>query len=60
MRENSVIAAGHLFRGIVLAQIVAMVDEQEMKARIMIAREHGHIDDDMCADLIAIHELADA
>lgn len=61
MRENNVIAAAPLFRGIVLALILAEHDNPaEMKARIMIAREHGHIDDVMCEDLIALHELAAA
>lgn len=60
-REGTVIDAGSLFRGIVLALILAERDNPaEMKARVMIAREHGHIDDAMCADLIALHELVDA
>ena len=58
MTENTVIAAGSVFRGIVMALILAERDDPaEMKARIMIAREHGHIDDAMCEDLIALHQL---
>ena len=47
IREATVISAGSLFRGIVLRHIMTEHnDPSEMKARLMIAREHGHLDDE--------------
>lgn len=56
MRENAVIDAGSIFRGIVLRHIMTEIgDKAEMKARLMIAREHGHLDDETVEDIIVFH-----
>lgn len=61
MRENSVISVGSIFRGIVLRHILTEIgDKAEMKARLMIAREHGHLDDEAVEDIIVFHGLQDA
>ena len=61
MRETSVISAGALFKGIVLRHIVTEIgDKAEMKARLIIAREHGHIDDETVEDIILFYGLQDA
>ncbi len=58
MRENAVIDAGSIFRGIVLRHIMTEIgDKAEMKARLMIAREHGHLDDEAVEDMIVFHGL---
>lgn len=60
-RENTVISAGSLFRGIVMRHILAEIsDPAEMKGRLLIAREHGHIDDEAVEDLIIFHGLQNA
>lgn len=60
-REAIVISAGSLFRGIVMRHIMTEIgDKSEMKARLMIAREHGHLDDEVVEDIIVLHGLADA
>lgn len=57
-RENTVISAGSIFRGIVLRHIMTEIgDKAEMKARLMIAREHGHIDDEAVEDIILFYGL---
>lgn len=60
-REATVISAGSMFRGIVLGHIMTEIgDKSEMKARLMIAREHGHLDDEAVEDIIIFHGLQDA
>lgn len=60
-RENNVVSTGALFRGIVLRHIMTEIaDPTEMKARLLIAREHGHLDDEAVEDMIIFHGLADA
>lgn len=61
MRENSVISAGALFKGIVMRHIMTEIgDKSEMKARLLIARENGQLDDETVEDLIIFHGLQDA
>lgn len=61
MRENSVISVGALFKGIVMRHIMTELgNKAEMKARLMIARENGHLDDETVEDLIIFHGLQDA
>jgi hypothetical protein len=48
---------GDLAREIVLRAITNCTDFSDRKARILIAREHGLIDDDDAAALIKIYEL---
>ena len=60
-REANVISAGNLFRGIVLRHIMTERDDpSEMKARVMIAREHGHLDDEGAEDMIVLWGLENA
>ncbi len=60
-RETSVISAGALFKGIVLRHIMTEIgDKAEMKARLLIAREHGQLDDETVEDMIVFHGLQDA
>jgi hypothetical protein len=51
---------GDLAREIVLRAITNCTDLSERKTRIMIAREHGLIDDADAAALIKIYELGEA
>ena len=60
IRENTVIQAGNLFRGVVLSMIASERDPVERKARVMIAREHGHLSDDEAEDLIVLGGLVEA
>lgn len=58
MRENAVIDAGSIFRGSAMRHIMTEIgDKAEMKARLMIAREHGHIDDEAVEDIILFYGL---
>ena len=51
---------GDVLRGLVIRAIEAETDAAEQKARIMIARGHGHLTDQEAADWIAILDLVDA
>ncbi|WP_182849679.1 hypothetical protein [Pelagerythrobacter aerophilus] len=51
---------GDILRGLVIRAIEAESDPAEQKARIMIARGHGHLTDQEAADWIAILALEDA
>jgi hypothetical protein len=55
--DANVIAAGWLFRGLVLALIERETDPAEKKARIMIAREHGHLTDQEAEEWIVLAGL---
>lgn len=49
-----------ILRSLVIRAIEAEADPAEQKARIMIARGHGHLSDREAADWIAILQLEDA
>lgn len=54
---SNVIEAGLLFRGIILGLIERERDPSEKKARILIAREHGHLTDAEAEEWIALAGL---
>lgn len=54
---SNVIEAGFLFRGIILALIEREQDPAEKKARILIAREHGHLTNHEAEEWIALAGL---
>lgn len=54
---SNVIEAGQLFRGIILALIERERDPSEQKARILIAREHGHLTDHEAEEWIVLAGL---
>lgn len=56
--EPTIIAAGALFRGIVMSLIET--DLTERKARIMIAWEHGHLSAGEAEDWIVVGGMVDA
>lgn len=58
--DTNIIQAGHLFRGIVHTLIRAEPDPAEKKARILIAREHGHLSDEDAEEWIVLAGLVDA
>lgn len=51
IRRCAPTAAGTLFKAIILRCIENCDDPADRKERIMIAREHGHIDDNEAAAL---------
>lgn len=57
-RANRAISFGELAARIVLAMILVERDDPaEFRARIEIARSHGHLTDDQAADLLAQSEV---
>lgn len=56
-RDATVIQAGLLFRGLVLALIERETDPSERKARIMIARDHGHLTDAEAEEWLVLEGL---
>ena len=59
-REGNVISIGEALRRIVLRMIDAETDPSERKARIMIARQHGHLSDEEAEDWIVLGGLVEA
>jgi hypothetical protein len=55
--SSNVIEAGSLFRGLIFALIARETDPSEQKARILIAREHGHLTDQEAEDWIVLAGL---
>lgn len=58
--RDPVVDCRHLFRGLILGLIHRETDPAEKKARILIAREHGHLTDEEASDWIAIAGLENA
>lgn len=54
---SNIIEAGQLFRGIILALIARETDPAEQKARILIARDHGHLTDEEAEEWLVLAGL---